>query len=115
MNPINNLKPFTGSDDPRRQNGRTRGSKNKKTLVRSMLDSEVDLSLPFDNLMRDYLGNNTKKTYYEAIITAMTVKAINGDVRAATWLSDRYNETPDPDSFFMRPELIFNVVPGREG
>lgn len=112
MNQINNLKPFTGKDDPRRQNGRVRGSKNKKTLVRDILDSEIDPTLPFNGSLSRALVKS--KTYREAIVMAMVIKAMDGDVRAATWLSDRYQETPDPDSFFMRPELIFNVVPGRE-
>lgn len=112
MNQLNNLKPFTGKDDPRRQNGRVKGSKNKKTLVRDILDSKIDPTLPFGEGLSSKLINGN--TYREAIVKAMIIKAMDGDVRAATWLSDRYKEAPEPDGFFAKPEIIFNVVPDRE-
>ena len=42
---INNLKPFTGASDPRRQNGRKKGSKNLSTIVIELLGEEMDPSI----------------------------------------------------------------------
>lgn len=110
---MDNLKPFTGGDDPRRQNGRKVGSKNVITMTRELLESDVDFRLPINQEIKDYLGNNNRTSYMQAITLSMLVKAINGDVRAATWITDRYDKTPDPDSIFQKTDIVFSVVPSR--
>ena len=111
---INNLKPFTGVNDSRRQNGRKKGSKNIANITRSLLDSEVNLKLPINKDICDYISNNGNISYMKAITLAMIIKAINGDVRAATWVADRYDKLPDSTSVFEKPALIFEVVPNKK-
>lgn len=111
MTTSTNLKPFTGADDPRRQNGRKKGSKNVSTLVREMLNREIDFRLPIDESFKDIASNNASTTYMEAIVMSMIIKSLNGDVRATTWLSDQFTKSPDPESIFQKSEIIFQVVP----
>lgn len=112
MNNINNLKPFTGANDPRRQNGRKKGSKNLSTIVCELLDANMSLTEPIDEGLKQYFGNSPT-TYAKAVATAMVIKAINGDVRAATWVANYADRQPDPDGFFEKSEIIFQVVPNR--
>ena len=112
MASINNLKPFTGTNDPRRQNGRKKGSKNLSTIVGELLGANMSLTEPISDEMRKYF-NNSPTTYARAIAMAMIIRAINGDVRAATWISNYADKQPDSDSFFSQPVTIFRVVPNR--
>lgn len=109
----NNLKPFSGKDDSRRQNGRKRGSKNMKTIMRKFLDDNVDLSLPIDKTMRDHLSKHNDITYAEAITLAMLIKAINGDTRAASLMFERMDSLGinEDKGFFDKSEIVFQVVP----
>lgn len=108
-----NLQPFTGKDDPRRQNGRKAGSKNIKTITRKLLEADVDLTLPINNDMKRFLGENGNRSYIEAITLAMLAKAVNGDVRAANLIFDRSDQLQigDGESVFDKTELVFKVVP----
>lgn len=110
---INNLQPFTGQDDPRRQNGRKAGSKNIKTITRELLEKEVDLTLPINEEIKAYLNNNSSYSYTEAITLAMIIKAINGDTGAARLIFERSEKLniDDSDGFFNQPEIVFQVVP----
>ena len=112
MENTKNLKPFTGADDPRRQNGRRKGSKNLSTIVNELLDADMSLTEPIDEGLKRYF-QNSPTTYAKAIATAMITKAINGDVRAATWVSNYADKQPDPEGFFSQPKIVFNVVPNR--
>lgn len=112
MTNINNLKPFAGANDPRRQNGRKKGSKNLSTIVGELLEANMSLTEPIDDSLKQYFANSPT-TYAKALAMAMIIKAINGDVRAATWVSNYADKQPDPDSFFTRPEIVFEVVPSR--
>lgn len=112
---INNLKPFTGVNDPRRQNGRKKGSKNLSTIVGELLDTDMSLTEPIDEGLKRYF-QNSPTTYAKAIAMAMIIKAINGDVRAATWISnyaDRQLPGEMDTGFFSQPVTIFEVVPNR--
>lgn len=109
---IDNLKPFTGSDDPRRQNGRKKGSKNLSSIVNDLLSSNIDLTEPISDEMKQYFKNSST-TYAKAIAMAMIIKAINGDVRAANWISTFTDKQPEKDSFFDRTEFYFNVLPDK--
>ena len=110
---INNLKPFTGADDPRRQNGRKKGSKNLSTIVNEFLGTNMSLTEPINEEIRQYF-QNSPTTYAKAVAMAMIIKAINGDVRAATWVSNYADKQPDQDSFFNgETNIVFQVVPSR--
>ncbi len=111
-----NLQPFTGKDDPRRQNERKAGSKNIRTITRKLLEADVDLTLPINDDMKQFLGENGNRSYIEAITLAMLIKAVNGDVRAASLIFDRIDQLQlnDNEGFFDKPEIIFRVVPDRK-
>jgi hypothetical protein len=115
MNRKANLRPFTGANDPRRQNGRKKGSKNLSTIVCELLDTNMTLTEPIDEGLKQYFGNSPT-TYAKAIAMAMIIKAINGNVQASTWVS-HYAENQAPDEtdtgFFSQPVTIFEVVPNR--
>lgn len=106
---ISNLKPFTGADDPRRQNGRTKGSKNLSTIVIELLSEEMNPNVLVEEKAKKYLGNSST-TYMKALAKSMVVRAINGDVRAANWVSNYADKQP-ANGFFEYPNLIFGVVP----
>ena len=110
---IRNLKPFTGANDPRRQNGRKKGSKNLATIVNELLDTNIGPTKPINEGLKLYF-QNSPTTYAKAIALAMIIKAINGDVRAAAWVSNYADRQPDPDGFFSNSsEPIIHVVPDR--
>ena len=111
----NNLKPFIGANDPRRQNGRRKGSKNLSTIVNELLDTDMSLTEPISDEMKQYFSNSPT-TYAKAVATAMMVKAINGDVRAATWISNYADRQPPDETdtgFFSQSVTVFEVVPNR--
>lgn len=113
MTSRDNLQPFTGKDDPRRRNGRKSGSKNIRTITRKLLEDDVDLKLPINDDIRQFLENNGNRSYIEAITLAMLVKAVNGDVRAASLIFDRSDQLQlnEDEGIFDKTELIFQVVP----
>ena len=107
-----NLTPFTGVNDPRRQNGRRKGSKNIATLVRSILDEDIDPSLIHSESLKELLAkNNSPMSYMEAIVQSQMLKAAGGDIRAAEWVVEQSDKAPDPDSFFSKTNIVFHVVP----
>ena len=112
MGNVKNLKPFIGANDPRRQNGRRKGSKNLSTIVCELLDADMSLTEPISEELKQYYGNSPT-TYAKAVATAMIIKAINGDVRAATWVSNYADRQPDPGGFFEKSKIVFHVVPDR--
>lgn len=90
-------------------NGRPKGSRNLKTIIRDMLDSMDTYQLLPENYPRD------KGTPLEAIVCALTVKAMEGDTKAADTLLkyaiDRDDPVDEPTGFFSRPtELTIKVV-----
>lgn len=114
MTKLNNLKPFTGADDPRRQNGRKKGSKNLSTIVNELLGANMSLTEPIDEGLKRYF-QNSPTTYARAIAMAMIIKAINGDVRAATWVSSYADKVlaSEDEGFFGQTNIVFEVVPNR--
>ena len=50
-----NLRPFSGANDYRRQNGRRKGSKNLSTIVEELLGANINLTGPTNDSMRNYL------------------------------------------------------------
>ena len=112
-NSLNNLQSFTGSNGPRRNNGRKPGSKNIKTITRELLEDSVDLSLPINEDMKLYLRNNGSYSYMKAVTLAMLVKAINGDTRAASLIFERSEKlgADEKESVFEKTQLYFRVVP----
>ena len=83
LNP-QNLKPFTGANDPRRSNGRPKGVLNLSTHIQNILNDE-----DFDS----YIQHPTKGSIefkgapILAIITVAVRKAVGGDDKAREWLA----------------------------
>lgn len=115
MKNYGNLKPFTGADDPRRQNDRKKGSKNLSTIVIEMLGQDISPNLPVNGPVSDFITENEQSTTYaKAVALSMIIKAINGDVRAATWVSNYADKQPDEPSLFDKTSIVFNVVQSRK-
>lgn len=78
-----NLKPFTGKDDPR--NGRKpKGAKHLSTWIQQMLndeDFEANI-LDAKTGIREYKGAPIK-----AIVGVAMIKAVNGDDKSREWLA----------------------------
>jgi hypothetical protein len=75
-----NLKPFTGADDPRRMNGKPKGTVHLSTHIQNMLnDPEFELKLKDGSLL--------KGAPIIAIIKTAVAKSVSGDTRAMEWLA----------------------------
>ena len=75
-----NLIPFTGADDPRRMNGKPKGTKHLSTHIQEMLNDES-----FELKLKD--GTLLKERPIDAIIKTAVAKSISGDNRWAEWLA----------------------------
>ncbi len=62
--------------------GRPKGSRNLSTILRELLDEEIELS------------DGEKKKYKEVIIRKLITKANDGDLRAITEIFDRVDGKP---------------------
>lgn len=67
--------------------GRKLGSKNMSTIVRELLEQDIDTRFPLNDRLKQLIADNGT-TYAKAIVYAMLLKAIDGDVRAATYLTE---------------------------
>ena len=65
--------------------GRKEGSKNIATIVRELLDDEIDPRFPLDNNLKQLMTDNGS-TYATAIVYALAIKATQGDVKACNSL-----------------------------
>lgn len=75
-----NLIPFTGADDPRRMNGKPKGTKHISTYIQEALtDPNFELKL------KD--GTILKEMPIKAIIKTAVAKSVSGDTRAMEWLA----------------------------
>lgn len=81
-----NLKPWQAgqSGNP---SGRKLGSKNMASIVRELLEQDIDTRFPLNDRLKQLISENGA-TYAKAIVYAMLLKAIDGDVRAATYLTE---------------------------
>lgn len=75
-----NLKPFTGADDPRRMNGKPKGTKHLSTYIQEALTDEN-----FELKLKD--GSILKEMPIKAIIKTAVAKSVSGDTRAMEWLA----------------------------
>lgn len=67
--------------------GRKLGSKNMATIVRELLEQDVDTRFPLNSRLKQLVADNGT-TYAKAVVYAMLLKALDGDVRAATYLTE---------------------------
>lgn len=84
---LRNLRPYQkGVYSPTRQVGRKKGSINRKTLVKQLMESKLDPEQLFSVNARE-IGKKAKgKTVYEAILMALVNGALNLDVKSANTL-----------------------------
>lgn len=111
-----NLKPFTGADDPRRQNGRKKGQINRRTAIRELLSQEIDPRLLLDDKAREKAKNLKGQTYFEAILHTLANQAIGEDTRASDLLLRelRHIEHEDPVEQPFRQGIKIEVVQSRD-
>ena len=112
-NKNDNLKPFRKGFDERRQQGRKKGSINRKTAVKRLLEAPVSLELALDQTARTYCSELKDKTFLEVLNIALLNRSLAGDTRVATLLlnilADAEEGEPKPD---MRWEI--EIVPNRK-
>ena len=110
---IQNLKPFTGGDDPRRQNGRKVGSLNRATIIKEILAHQVEpqkmLSLKAKHLC-EAVGSH--RSYFEAIVYSLINRSLEGDSRASDALlrATERIEAEEPSDFFSTQEIQITIV-----
>lgn len=77
-----NLKPFTGADDPRRMNGKPKGTKHISTWIQEMLNDEEFETLLVDSKkgIQDYKGAPLK-----AIIKTAIHKSLHDKEKGQAW------------------------------
>lgn len=111
-----NLKPFTGANDPRRQNGRKKGQINRRTAIRELLAQEVDPRLLLDDKARKKAEGLKGQTYLEAILHTLANQAIGEDTRASDLLLRelRHVEHEDPGEQPLRQGIKIEVVQSRD-
>lgn len=109
-----NLKPFTGARDPRRHNGRPKGSKNLATIIRELENENFNWKLisPKQRIAVRSVGSP-----WRAIVLTAVSKALDGDIRAMEWLrkTGYENEPPISISIERREPLIVSEIKPRFG
>lgn len=110
-----NLKPFTGADDPRRMNGKPKGTKHLSTIIRELAD-DIDWSKTTLN-NKEELAKKYGKNGFKAMAYVAFTKAMTGDTRAMEWLAKHgYGEKLDIDlksDIFSGGTLNIKVLDGR--
>jgi len=106
-----NLKPWKRgqSGNPA---GRKLGSKNVSTIVRKLLEQDAEGGILSSSNLTD-LTNGQPTSYAQAMALAMIRKALEGDVRAVRWLSERQDISyiiEDRTGFFDKPTLVIEVI-----
>ena len=76
-----NLKPFKEGYDPRRQIGRPKGSKNRSTVIKQVLETIFNGADPLT-------GKEWQDTYESVISRSIVKKALDGDVSAYNAIMD---------------------------
>lgn len=103
-----NLKPWQPgtSGNP---TGRKPGSRNVSTIVRELLEQDIDDNFPMSERIAQVI-NGKDKSYVEALVISMIKKAIDGDVRAATWLVEQQKGSSSSEGLFNASKLVVEVV-----
>ena len=112
-NKTDNLKPFKTGYDERRQCGRKKGSINRKTAVKRLLEAPVDLNLALDQTARTYCQELRDKSFLEVLNIALLNRGLAGDTRAATLLLNTLADAEDTEPKSDMKWTI-EVVPNRK-
>lgn len=90
--------------------GRKPGSKNMSTIVKELLDQEaVSNILAQNNLTQHTHGAST--TYAKAIVWAIINKAMQGNIRAALWLSEQQEQNIKREYVRAEPIIVSTISP----
>lgn len=103
-----NLIPFTGADDPRRMNGKPKGTKHLSTHIQEMLNDDS-----FELKLKD--GTLLKERPIAAIIKTAVAKSISGDNKWAEWLAKHgYGERIKLEIEDSRKDILLKYGLGEE-
>lgn len=111
-NSLANLKPWQAgqSGNP---TGRKLGSKNTATLIRELLEQEIDPDLLSDNNLA-VLTHGKPKTYAEALTLTLFVKALEGNVQALRLVFETISKDTVSDvnekGLFQTDKLLVEIV-----
>ena len=115
-----NLKPFTGADDPRRHNGRPKGRKNLATIVRELENEDFDwdkLAIIADNEKLKKAIDKLKQygSPWRAITIRALIDSLGGDKKAMEYLrksgyGDKLDVTTKGDKI-IQPLIIPDITP----
>lgn len=107
---LENLKPFQKGDDPRRQNGRKPGSKNISTIVKEILDADLDEIS--DSEIKKLVQKTNSRTVKEAIVHTIIRKSLTGDIKATDWVCSYLEniESQSEPRFFDSKEIEIRIV-----
>lgn len=111
-NSLANLKPWTKgtSGNPA---GRKLGSKNTATLMRELLEQEIDPDL-LSTTNLAVLTNGKPKTYAEALTLTLFVKALEGNVQALRLVFETISKDTAFDvnekGLFQTDKLLVEIV-----
>lgn len=107
------LVPFTGANDPRRHNGRKKGSKNLATLIRELENEEFDWSqVPkHGQKLQAHFGG---KSPLKVIVLVTMLQGIRGSKDAREWLrkagyGDQLDVTSKGES--IAPKVVSGIEP----
>ena len=103
-----NLIPFKKGFDERRRNGRKKGSKNISTIIQNIL--EADFPNIKSNSVKELIQKHGSKTAKEAIILAVTQKALNGDMKATEWLFGYLNKNETAKENFFNSDIKIEII-----
>ena len=116
-NAIKNLRPPIQKGEVRNPGGRPKGTVNFSYYVKKILESEDWLNkvIKHGGSKPKWFDEVAPKTFTYAIITAVAVKAMQGDVMAAAWLKNQgWGDTFEAEPSEPRKLVYINKLPPRE-
>ncbi len=107
-----NLKPFTVRDDPRRLNGRPKGAKNLKTIIRELENEEFDWNkIPQQSKGFSHYLKRVGSPWRAIVMRAM-LDAINGNKDAREWLTKiALDDKSQTEIETREPIIMSNIEP----
>ena len=81
-----NLVPFEKGYDPRRQIGRKKGSLNRRTIIKSLLNDDLSPDMIFSLPTRERIHCMSGKSYLEAITMTLINQSLDGNHQASNIL-----------------------------
>jgi hypothetical protein len=108
-----NLKPFK-KGEVHSPNGRGKGNLNFNTMVKNLLeDDKLVESITKGKRKPQWITSTSSKRMNKAIVVAIMVKALQGDVRAADWvISKGYGNEFQPEAKEDK-EIVVSTFPVR--